>query len=334
MLGPVEPWMRHLAPVRSCDSYAAFRFVRSVAMGSHNTTPESGLSSTIHGQKRQAGSFAGYVRAPLRACLLLVSLALILPALASDGDMGKPGRVDEGAERQLIDLINQSRNAEGLPPLVMDQRLTLAARKHTVRMVQHKELSHQYDDENPLPLRLEAENLRSDRQAENIALEVDIEGAHQSLMRSPGHRANILNPDYNAVGVGIIRMGNDVYVTEDFAHRLPDYSEHEADAFLQHTIEKFATDRGLPRPVRKPQASLRRAACQMALNDSLDTDKPLGLPGAHGVLEWTASDLEKLPPNAKQLLAQPLHSAYSLGVCFAPSVSHAGGLYWVVMVVY
>jgi uncharacterized protein YkwD len=37
-------------------------------------------------------------------------------------------------------------------------------------------------------------------------------------MDDPDHRDNILNPDYNAVGVCVIRSGGQLYVTEDFTH--------------------------------------------------------------------------------------------------------------------
>ena len=278
----------------------------------------------------------------LKSCACpLVLLLLFLSCPSVHGIVGdssiadtKQTTFDETAERQLVQLINQARAMEGLKPLAVDRRLTEAARKHTLLMIGRQDLQHQYEDESPLQLRYVNENVRSDRQGENIALEVDVVSAHQSLMHSPGHRANILNPDYNAVGVGIVNSGHEVYVTEDFARLLPDYSEHEADRALQHTIEKFTSSRGLPRPVRKAQSSLHQTACKLALNDSLDTNKPLGLPGARGVVEWTASDLEKVPSDAAELLAQPSHSTYSLGVCFAPSVSHTGGIYWVVMVVY
>lgn len=259
--------------------------------------------------------------------------ALLLISSSANAADAKPLQFDEEAERQLVQLINQSRTSEGLRPLTVDQRLTEAARQHTVRMTQHRELSHQYDDEETLPLRFADQNLRSDKQAENIALEIDAPSAHRSLMHSSGHRANILNPDYNAVGVGVVNTGHEIYVTEDFAERMPDYSEHQADGVLQRAIARYAAERRVPPPVRKPKKTLHELACKMALNDSLDNNAPLGEPGIHNVVEWTASDLEQLPPKAKGLLSEPT-GGYSLGVCFAPSVSHPGGVYWVVMVFY
>ena len=58
---------------------------------------------------------------------------------------------------------------------------------------------------------------------ECIALNSSIRAAHGSLMESPAHRENILDPDFRFVGIGVVRQtvgtGRDVQylVTEDFA---------------------------------------------------------------------------------------------------------------------
>jgi uncharacterized protein YkwD len=258
---------------------------------------------------------------------ILLGLALLRASSAQD-------QLSSAGEKQLVELINKERSREGLQPLAVDERLTQAARKHTELMVKHKALSHQFDGEPSPQMRSADENLRSDRLSENVALEMDVAGAHAILMNSPPHRANILSPDYNAVGVGVIHSGDLVYVTEDFARRLPDYSELEADAVLQNTITNSASGRGLPAPVRKPQLALRDIACNMALVDALDHNSPRSIVGVHRVVVWTATHLEELPGDVKGLLSQPLSSGYSLGACFAPSVSHPAGVYWIVLVTY
>src|SRR5271157_3927064 len=156
------------------------------------------------------------------ACSL--TLALLLMSLLAAASFAQD-EFDSAGEQQLAELINQERSREGLQPLAVDERLTQAARKHTEQMVKHKALSHQFDEEPSVQVRSADEDLRSDRQAENVALEMDVAGAHAILMNSPPHRANILSSKYNAVGIAVMRSGDRVYVTEDFAHRLPDYSE-------------------------------------------------------------------------------------------------------------
>jgi hypothetical protein len=258
---------------------------------------------------------------------LLVTLLLLCRGLAQ-------AQFEEAGERQLVQLINQERASRGLPPLAVDQRLTQAARKHAELMAEHKALSHQFDGEPTMDLRFADEHLRSDQQAENIALNQDVPSAHEALMGSPAHRASILHPGYNVVGVAVLRSGRHVYVTEDFAHRLTAYSEPEAEAVLQRAVENYATTHGMPAPKRKPQSQLRHMACDMALNDSLQGRKVADLLGVREVAAWTTAVPSELPSSAKELLSRPMSSGYSLGACFAPSVSQPGGVYWVVMVVY
>jgi len=243
-------------------------------------------------------------------------------------------QLDVAGEKQLVELINQERAREGVPPLAVDERLSQAARKHTALLVKHATLSHQFVEEQPLQVRFVDERLRSDRQGENVALEMDVAGAHAGLMNSPPHRANILSPGFNAVGVGVMLSGDRLYVTEDFAHRLPDYSDAEADAALQKAITEYASAHRFGAPVRKAQPELHDMACHMAVIDALDAGTPKSIAGVHRVTAWTALEVEQLPDSVKAAILQPLKNGYSLGVCFATSPTHPAGLYWIVMVVY
>jgi hypothetical protein len=103
---------------------------------------------------------------------------------------------------------------------------------------------------------------------------------------------------------------------------------------VQNAIERHVGSIGLTVPVRKSNPQLRHMACDMALNDALNNQAPAQLPGVHEVMVWTAGDPGKLPDRVEKRLSQVLPSGYSLGACFAPSVSHPGGVYWVIMVTY
>jgi hypothetical protein len=263
------------------------------------------------------------------SCFLL-SFAFALPGQ-------QPAAVpqfDSAAEAQLVQLINQARTQQGLQPLAVDDRLTEAARKHTELMVQNKSLAHQFPGEPPPQTRMTNEGLPSDADAENVVLNQTVAGAYDALMHSPPHRANILDPDYNAIGVGVLRSGDNLWVTEDFVRRLPQLSEPQAEAAAQKAIELYQRAHGFALPVRKPLTELRHVACDMALNDNLDLTPASRLPGVHEVFAWTASDPSKLPKGAGGVSKEGLQGGYSLGACFAPSVSHPGGIYWLVMVGY
>ena len=166
-----------------------------------------------------------------------------MPRIRRRSDPPGSSQFDSAGEAQLVDLINQARAQQGLPPLTPDQRLTDAARKHTELMVQHSALSHEFPGEPAFQIRISNEGLPSDSQGENVDLNQTIVGAHEALMKSPPHRANILDPDYNVVGVGVIRSGENVYVTEDFARRLPQFSEPQAEAAVQTPIDRYERGR-------------------------------------------------------------------------------------------
>ena len=242
--------------------------------------------------------------------------------------------IDAPGEEQLLALVNHERAKAGVSPLNLDERLTRAARKHSQRMAEQDSLVHQLPGEDVLLLRLTAENLRADRDGENIALHSDVDAAHAALMESPLHRANILRPDFNAIGIGVVRSGELLYITQDFAHMLPDYSEFEADAAAQQAIVDYTRSLNLPVPARKSRTQLTHMACDMAREDKLDSAKARDIPGVSSAVAWTATDLHNLPPGLKKILSQPVQSGYSLGVCWSTSRTQPGGVYWLLFITY
>jgi uncharacterized protein YkwD len=50
---------------------------------------------------------------------------------------------------------------------------------------------------------------------ENVGYGSDVDQVHARFMGSAGHRANILNPTYSQVGIGVVRSGGTVWVTID-----------------------------------------------------------------------------------------------------------------------
>ena len=53
---------------------------------------------------------------------------------------------------------------------------------------------------------------------ENIAFAPDVDQAYESLLASPDHRANLLNPDFKCVGIGVYRaVGYEEMFTQDFS---------------------------------------------------------------------------------------------------------------------
>ncbi|MEO0401251.1 MAG: CAP domain-containing protein [Pseudomonadota bacterium] len=136
-------------------------------------------------------------------------------------------------ERQMLDLINQERAARGIDALTLELRLNDASEDHSTWMDDTLVFSHTgVDGSDPGDRMRDAgfefsgnwtwgENIayQSERGAQGIT--DDVADLHASLMNSPGHRANILNPDFDLIGIGIEvgdgRGFDAVYVTQKFA---------------------------------------------------------------------------------------------------------------------
>ena len=110
-------------------------------------------------------------------------------------------------EANMLELINQERAANGLAPLEADPDLTEVARKHSADMFARGYFSH-YTPENKNPFdRMREDGVSFRTAGENLALAPTLPIAHNGLMNSPGHRANILNPQFGRVGIGILDGG-------------------------------------------------------------------------------------------------------------------------------
>ncbi|MFC0560877.1 CAP domain-containing protein [Halalkalibacter alkalisediminis] len=110
-------------------------------------------------------------------------------------------------EQQLVDLVNQERIQRGLSPLQVNEQLTEVARVKAQDMIDQQYFSH-HSPTYGSPFDMLTQFGVSYRTAgENLAGNHTVEAAHQALMNSEGHRANILNGEYGEVGIGIIEGG-------------------------------------------------------------------------------------------------------------------------------
>ena len=168
----------------------------------------------------------------------LALLAFLIP-LAIQNSLAEPvpvvllGQSDArllAIETQLAQMINEERASRHLPLLVYDSRLAEVARAHSAEMRDQKYFSHEsptpklqwpldrYQEGMQQTPRLVAENIYR-RWSSRRGLPADsAKQAHQSLMNSPGHKANILLSSATRIGIGIEANSNgDIWVTEMFA---------------------------------------------------------------------------------------------------------------------
>lgn len=261
---------------------------------------------------------------------LVVCAVMTLLALAGTATTQQ---LEPSDERELVQLVNQERARAGLPAFEVDDRLTLLARRHSELMAEKHSLSHQFGGEPDLRRRIASTSLRFNSSAENVAYDMDAGRAHQGLMNSPHHRENIMSPEYTAIGIGVVRKGDLIYVTQDFAHRLPEISLETAEETIEQSFADMRQSAGAaPLPLRlRPE--LREMACAMAANDYLDPKIPAQIRGAQTVVVYTATEVGKFPSNMQKLKTVKA-SGYSLGACFSKSSSYPNAVYWVVVVTY
>jgi hypothetical protein len=235
--------------------------------------------------------------------------------------------------RELLDLVNRERAGARLPPLAWDAGLACAARTHALAMAAAHELSHQLRHEPSIPARLTAATaLRMDAEGENVALDVTLEGAHDSLMHSPPHRANILDAHFNYAGFAVVWDRRQLWVVEDFAHAMRNYSADDAEDRVARAIDSNREQARLPALRRARPDWLRDVACGMAQADSLQTSATSNLSHKYSTVTYTQTDPAVFP--VSKLAERSDIKNFSVAVCFARTTTYPGGAYWVIVLFY
>lgn len=122
-------------------------------------------------------------------------------------------------ENQMLQMINNERAKQHLPPLQMDSTLTTVARAHCQDMFQRGYFSHLTPEGRDPLIRMHDADINYTAAGENLALAQTLQIAHNGLMHSPGHRANILNPAYTKVGIGVLDGGlHGLMIAQEFTN--------------------------------------------------------------------------------------------------------------------
>lgn len=127
-------------------------------------------------------------------------------------------RVDADAEAQMLVLLNRARAENGLEPVTVDPTIREVARAYSTTMFQQGFFAH-VDRDGATPFdRMRAGGATFRAAGENLALAPTVQIAHDGLMNSPGHRANILNPRFRRIGIGVADGGlHGKMFTQNFA---------------------------------------------------------------------------------------------------------------------
>ncbi len=127
----------------------------------------------------------------------------------------------EALEQQCLDEINQVRRRSGLTRLMFSEDLLSVARAYSRRMAEQHFFSHDDPEGRTVRERVDQADIRWRMIGENLAYSSGyvnpVAASLHGWMESPGHRRNILEPDFNLTAVGVwINSDGTVYFTEIF----------------------------------------------------------------------------------------------------------------------
>lgn len=132
-------------------------------------------------------------------------------------------------EQLMLELVNRDRadpantpetNGRAMP-LRWNDRLAAVARAHSLDMLNQGYFAHEDLQGRSVAGRVEAAGMQWQEVGENIAIYTTVARAEAAFMNEPrfteNHRANILNPDFTDVGIGIVQAPDGrIYITQDF----------------------------------------------------------------------------------------------------------------------
>jgi uncharacterized protein YkwD len=134
--------------------------------------------------------------------------------------------MNSGYESQLLTMINNAREQNGLADLALDNRLSAAARNHSSDMACKEYVDHTGSDGSTWFTRVKAQGYSYTYASENIyvgnpAFGGTPDGAFTWWMNSKVHHDNIMSPRITQIGIGYVFLSGSEfggYYTLDFAH--------------------------------------------------------------------------------------------------------------------
>lgn len=254
----------------------------------------------------------------------------------------------EASREAVLERINALRRAYGQPVLVPDDTLTQVAQAYSERMAREGFFGHVAPDGSDLRARMAAAGASGRTAGENLGLSTGPLSAHFGIEHSPGHRGNLLLPQYQRVGIGVALEEKEgrtqTVLTEVFssgpAQEWP--SAHPRDEAYQ-ALEAHRAQRGLPPLVRHPV--LERLAQETA-RYALEKDEPRAQPPGPSLSERVFADVgeartvavdvyvtespSELP--ASRGVAERKNSRVGVGVVRGDSRTYGKGQYWMVVI--
>lgn len=126
-------------------------------------------------------------------------------------------------EQAIFARVNKERSANGLAPLSYNNTMENYARLKSKDMGDRGYFDHANPEGELITAQMKRDGVNYNSWGENIAY-IQRDSTNASLadqfmtnwMNSPGHRANILSGNFASIGVGVYKVGNTYYATQEF----------------------------------------------------------------------------------------------------------------------
>ena len=231
-------------------------------------------------------------------------MVFLVCQLAWSAPMARGSAQPSVAEQYLFAAANAERTQRGLRPLHWDATLYRAAVEHAKEMASREAISHQFSGEPDLSTRARQMGAHFSRVAENVAEAPTSVQVHQAWMHSPGHRANLLDPAVDSLGIGVVSRNGELFAVEDFDRSFMKLSLDEQESEVGDLLHSTSSITILPR------SGDARRTCAMET----------GYAGGRMpwfIMRYTAADLSRLPDTLKQKIASRKFHQAAVGACAA-----------------
>jgi uncharacterized protein YkwD len=236
--------------------------------------------------------------------VLVVALLIAGSAVAASPSLSRSRAFGSVAEQYLFAAANAERVQRGIQPLHWDATLYDAAQRHADEMAERESISHQYPGEADLANRGHSAGARFTVIAENVAEAWSAPEIHEAWMESPDHRANLLDPRVDSVGISVERRDGQLYAVEDFDRSVEALSLPEQESAVAELLRTEA------RLELLPNVDDARRTCAMSTGFAGDR-RPWF------VMRFTTGKLDRLPQMLKSKLATGKYHQAVVGACSA-----------------
>lgn len=214
--------------------------------------------------------------------LILAFGVALLPGAAAQADAVS----DEAA---FVVKINQLRASKGLPALQVHENLVAKARAWAAGMAGAGKIWHS----------TLSDGITADwkKLGENVGMGGSVDGLHAAFVASPGHYANLVDPSFGHVGIGIVMSGKTIFVAEMFMQLMPAKAAPAVTA-TPTTAPRPTTTTTAPR--RTTTTTTARPRPTTTTTPTAPPPPPVAAPPVEAAPEATPAPVE--PPRAPSVL--------------------------------